>query len=87
MCGVFFAKRAIFIKLDPVGRVLFVLINVVIALFAFRACKSDSRSDSFSHFCLPVRRENRFGLNIKLTPRIPRCYHILQYTFYYVNDF
>lgn len=54
MCGVLLAKRAIFIKLDSVGRVLLVLINVVIALFAFGACKSDSRSDSFSHF-LPSR--------------------------------
>ena len=39
MRGVFFAKRAILIELDSVGRVLFVLINVVIALFAFGACE------------------------------------------------
>ena len=74
MRGVFFAKRAILIKLDSVGRVLFVFINVVIALFAFGACKSNSRSCSFSHF-LPSRpQRTRFGLNIKLTPRIRSAY-------------
>lgn len=87
MRGVFFAKRAILIKLDSVGRVLFVLINVVIALFAFGACKSNSRSCSFSHF-LPSRpQRHRFGLNIKLTPRIPRCLLILHYKQPAVNFF
>ena len=87
MRGVFFAKRAILIKLDSVGRVLFVLINVVIALFAFGACKSNSRSCSFSHF-LPSRpKRHRFGLNIKLTPRIPRCLLILHYKQPAVNFF
>lgn len=87
MRGVFFAKRAILIKLDSVGRVLFVFINVVIALFAFGACKSNSRSCSFSHF-LPSRpKRHRFGLNIKLTPRIPRCLLILHYKQPAVNFF
>lgn len=87
MRGVLFAKRAIFIELDSVGRIFFVFINVIIALFAFGACKSYSRSDSFSHF-LPSRpTRNRFGLNIKLTPRIPRCLFILHYNKRPVNLF
>ena len=87
MSGMLFAKRAIFVKFDSVRRVLFVLIHVVIALFAFGACKSYSRSDSFSHF-LPSRpTRNRFGLNIKLTPRIPRCLFILHYNKRPVNLF
>ena len=87
MRGVFFAKRAILIKLDSVGRVLFVFINVVIALFAFGACKSNSRSCSFSHF-LPSRpKRHRFGLNIKLTPRTRDAKRILTLIVFLVNDF
>lgn len=70
MGGMLFAKRAIFVKFDSVRRVLFVLIYVVIALFAFGACKSYSCSDSFSHFIPSRPQRKRFGLNIKLTPRI-----------------
>ena len=51
----FFAEGAVFAKLQSVGSVLFVFVNVVIALFAFSACKRNSGSDSFCHFiCLPV---------------------------------
>ena len=51
----FFAERAILVELQSVRSVLFVFVNVVIALFAFGACKRNSGSDSFCHFiCLPV---------------------------------
>ena len=47
MRGVFSAKRAVFIYLEPVGSVLFVLVHVVVALFALGARKSDFDSSSF----------------------------------------
>lgn len=65
MGGVFFAERAIFVEFEPVGSVLLVLVYVVIALFAFGACKSDFRSGSFRrHICLPVYRTLHAAANL-----------------------
>ena len=35
------AERAIFHQLDPVGRILLILVIVIVALFAFGASQSD----------------------------------------------
>lgn len=53
MRGMLFAERAIFVKLESVGRVLLVFVHVVIALFTFGARKSYLRSGSFSSHRLP----------------------------------
>ena len=51
MNGMLFAEFAVFFELDTIGRVLFVLLAVVIALFAFGA----SQRDFVAHLKPPFR--------------------------------
>lgn len=50
MSGMFFAEGTIFAKFNSVGRVLFVLVNVIISLLTFGASKSYSNCITFCHF-------------------------------------
>ena len=47
MQGVLFAKSTILLKLHSVGMLLFILFEIVIALFAFGASERNSDSCSF----------------------------------------
>ena len=71
MNGVLFAERAIFVKLDSVGIVLFILIVVVISLLTFGASQGYSGSTSFCHIIRLLK---------KLTP-LMRSANSFYYTF------
>lgn len=84
MRGMLFAERAIFVKLESVGRVLLVFVHVVIALFTFGARKSYLRSGSFSSHRFAFLRGAKLApqtyFNIKLTPRTRDVEFILLYS-------
>ena len=58
MNGAFFAKTAVFFKLDSVGIVLFILSGVVIALLALGAFKRYSYVFRFHTFLRKVANKN-----------------------------
>ena len=66
MQSVLAAETAVFVELETIRVVLLVLHRVVVALFAFAACKSDLDSHFFRHLLI--------DLGFALRPRGPFSY-------------